>query len=309
VKIAYSLCGEGLGHCTRAIALMESLPADYTFYTYGDAYEYMSLLGYDVRNINGLSFHFDKNGNINNLKTAISGAKFLSKNRPEMSGRPDLCISDWEPTIYRFAKSINVPCISITSQHKFRFHKGIANYKMYSIGMSLLCRLFRADHYVVSSFQYGLVKQLDNVTPVYGFINSKIQEKEKDPQVLVVYSKHPRITTEIKRRFSKAYDDIRVFTGSSDFYDHLCIADRVASTSGCQLISECGHLGTPLHLFPIFKQYEQIINAIDAEKFGIAKYEKFGDKIYTKKTLPNMGKPFHLENGINKTVEIVRAFL
>lgn len=312
--IYYSLCGEGLGHATRALAISNTLPANYIFFTYGQAYTYLSNLGLNVIKINGLKFSYNDNGSINNPKTVLSAIKFICSQNYQFRGSPDLCISDWEPTLYRFSREKSVPLIEIASQYKFRFPKDYSfswKFFFHSQAISLMSRFYKADSYIVPSFQFEKIIKSNNVHPVFGFINQNLK-REENKGYLLAYAHNYETLSAIKIRFGLSYrNDIIEFgpkSNKNEFHKYLVGADRVACGAGTQLISECASLGIPIHIYPIKNQYEQIINGNDAQDLGIGIMENYNSGPYD--MLPNNFTNKYLGmNGVTDAVNIIKEYL
>lgn len=206
--IFYGLCGEGLGHCARALAIKERMPEHhFIFFTFGDAFDYLKSRGCDVNRIYGMEF-VERDGRVQFFSTLWNAAKFVwidsRKNLRlitdmAMEWKPSLFVTDWEPTIPRIAKSVSKPYVSIDSQHKFRFldMKGFPFYlRAYSLMVSTICKMMvpRADHYVISTFQSDTIVAAPGVKPVPGFIREELENSElTDKGHLLVYCRQPEI--------------------------------------------------------------------------------------------------------------------
>jgi uncharacterized protein (TIGR00661 family) len=300
MKVYYSLCGEGLGHATRALAISEALPYDFTFFTHGRALEFLKAKDKDVTEIKGLKFSYS-NGRVNTFKTLTSAASFFLNPKTEIRGQADICISDWEPTLYSFAKSNGIPLIEVASQFKFRFPKKMSA-NPYTHLISLMTRMYRADHYIVPSFQFENVIESDLVTPTFGFTNLK----RVDSKYFIIYTHSRALTNKILNDFAGQYNpnDIIIFDPESNipptrFHYYLTQADRVASTAGTQLISECASMGIPINLYPISNQPEQKINCQNAVDLRMA-HKGFSMEYCTKK--------YYGMNGIDKAIEKIKQY-
>lgn len=300
MRVYYSLCGEGLGHATRALAISDSLPYDFTFFTHGRALEFLRSKGKKVNEIKGLTFEYSGH-KINTLKTLKSAASFFFSDKTQFSGQADLCISDWEPTLYSFAKANDIPLIEMASQFKFRFPKKLSA-NPYANLISLMSRFYRADHYIVPSFQFENVLENDLVTPTFGFTNLK----RDSSRYLLIYTHSRVLTNKILSDFAGHYhqNDIVVFDHESnmsptDFHYYLTHADRVASTAGTQLISECASMGIPINLYPISNQPEQNINCQNAVELGMA-HRGFSMEHCTNK--------YYGMNGLDKAIEKIKEY-
>ena len=298
--IFYGICGEGLGHCNRSLAIIESMPeCRFVVLTYGNAYDYMAQLkiaNVSLIKIEGLRFA-EKDGAFKFWGTAKNCVKYLFsryKNNEVMSSypTPDLVITDWEPSTAKFAKANGVKCISIDSQHKFRFSspKNLSFFlKAYSYLVAFLCRIMigKVDHYVVSSFQKELMKDRANLTTLQSFIRSNLLELSPIyGDYLVIYARQQEIAKKIIDSIKgssfnhlpivcygswlKGYSNVEFRAlNSEEFAKDIASCRAVFSTAGTQLIGECCYLGKPVCVVPILGQYEQSVNAVHVNWLGV----------------------------------------
>ena len=130
VKIFYGICGEGLGHCSRSLALierLESLGHQVTIFTFADACQLLVQSRYQPHRVTGLQFHQKSNGDIDTLRSAGNFWSYLRSQRESVdlirqlaiAERPDLFITDFEPLTATVAASMRIPCFSIDNQHRF----------------------------------------------------------------------------------------------------------------------------------------------------------------------------------------------
>jgi Glycosyl transferase family 1 len=72
VKIYYGICGEGMGHGGRSIALIERLVAlghRVTIFTFADAFKLVTSSGYQLHRIAGLQFGISACGGVAALRS------------------------------------------------------------------------------------------------------------------------------------------------------------------------------------------------------------------------------------------------
>src|SRR5262245_65242427 len=108
MKIFYGICGEGMGHAGRSLALVERLMSmghRVTIFTFADAYNLFANSGFAPCRINGLQFGVNSSGGVNFLGTGCNFVRFM-RNRAAsldtirqlaLAERPDLFITDFEP--------------------------------------------------------------------------------------------------------------------------------------------------------------------------------------------------------------------
>ena len=116
--IFYGVCGNGSEHCNRVLALVENMnDIDFHIFTYGDTYKDLKLAGItNLHRIQGLEFK--------NLFQFLTKGIHQNKallHKIAKQHKPDLLLTDWEPSVPRMASELSVPCLSLDSQHKFKF--------------------------------------------------------------------------------------------------------------------------------------------------------------------------------------------
>ena len=130
-KIVYGVCGEGLGHATRVMTIVNELSRQHEFLIFAarDAYRYLrqnlpESAGIHLEQISGLNFRY--------VCKRISYALSLAHAVPFISSMPaairrmkelargfggDLAITDFEPLTARLARQLDLPLFSIDHQH------------------------------------------------------------------------------------------------------------------------------------------------------------------------------------------------
>jgi uncharacterized protein (TIGR00661 family) len=129
--IFYSLAGEGRGHATRVRTIVEHLRTEHRFVIFapGDAYDMLAPLyaGSDVRvvRIPGLHFEYAANRAVSPWRTTRGALAYIGR-LPHLvrrlegeieAERPDLAITDFEPSLPRAALRRGVPFVSLNHQH------------------------------------------------------------------------------------------------------------------------------------------------------------------------------------------------
>jgi uncharacterized protein (TIGR00661 family) len=130
-RIFYSLSGEGRGHATRVRAVVEQLRMDHqvTLFTYGDAYQLLAPLyrgsSVEVHRIRGIRFRY-RGASLDYPRTAVAMAGYLTGVLPSLVGylcehirreKPDLVITDLEPSLPLAARRMGVPFVALNHQH------------------------------------------------------------------------------------------------------------------------------------------------------------------------------------------------
>ena len=130
LKIFYGICGEGMGHAGRSIALIERLKGlghRVTIFTFADAFRLLASAGYQPHRIEGLQFRLRGNGGVDPLKSVCNLLQYLRRRRESLdfirqlalAEQTDVFITDFEPLCALAATSLGLPCYSIDNQHRF----------------------------------------------------------------------------------------------------------------------------------------------------------------------------------------------
>ena len=130
-KIIYGVCGEGLGHATRVMTIVNELKFQHEFLIFAarDAYRYLkqNLARSDairLEAIPGLNFRYccRRISYILSLANALPFVLRMQANVREMRSQAedfggDLAITDFEPLTARLARQLDLPLVSIDHQH------------------------------------------------------------------------------------------------------------------------------------------------------------------------------------------------
>ncbi len=130
VKIFYGICGEGMGHAGRSIALIERLAAlghHVTIFTFDDGFRLLTESGFLLQRIAGLRFRESPHGGVDRMGTVVDFYRYWKRRHQSIDfirqlalvERPDLFVTDFEPLTAIVAASLKVPCVSLDNQHKF----------------------------------------------------------------------------------------------------------------------------------------------------------------------------------------------
>ena len=314
--IFYSICGEGLGHCSRALTLIKHMPL-YKFYLFvgsDNSTKFAADTGLPnltVIKIDGIKF-VSSNNKINLFKTICGVIGFIRHGyyyntiffQKLMNRiRPDLVLVDWEPSLARFCYNNNIDYISIDSQHKFRFSKLKYSIflKIYHICASLLSRFYIPNpiHNIISTFQSPLIIENKHVTAVNCLVDTIVVESEntfeKDSfqeDFVLIYCNYSDITAKIIRLLLENKQKIVCYgncdimhcdviykkQNKKEFMKDLQSCKAVFSTAGVQIVGESAYYGKPIFVIPLPKQYEQYINGRDVGFLNLGVYCDF-DKI------------------------------
>lgn len=330
--ILYALAGEGLGHASRTYALYEQLKDKYNlhFFTFGDAYQFLQdakvpnlhlIDGIKWARLNGRINYADTYNNYSNLKD--------NKNVFELYYQEDaVCITDFEPTLSRYAQEKGLRLISIDNQHKFSrcFNKDLSiGLRAYATIMGWFTEFFikNPSYCIVSTFYHSLAKKMNNnMTTVNVFMRSEFsKDKVTNDGTILIYDKNNLFSEIVLPILSKQNKQVIVYNNKltegygftyhklnrEQFVVDLHKCDKVICTAGNQLLGEAIYLNKSILAIPEEGQYEQYINAFYIAKmkagmaFKIRELNAYGINQFLAFTPDNL----QAENGVNETVALI----
>ncbi|MDO8508975.1 MAG: glycosyltransferase family protein [Nanoarchaeota archaeon] len=323
MRILYGVCGEGLGHSSRAIEIISHLHKKghkVLVLTYGQAYEVLKK--FPSIKIEGIPLVFE-NGKLSLTKTFLKNIQTtltdLSNWKPIKSKidkfSPQICISDMELLTPIISYWYNLPLISLDNQHLLT-NTNIKIPKEYLLS-STLAKLTintcvsKADAFIVTSFTK--TKPSKEKT----FIVSPILRKEiinlkpiKQNKVLIYLTKPSenliKIFSSIPENFivyspfikkNEKIKNILLKKPSTSFLKDLSTCKAVIASAGFSLISEAIYLKKPYFALPLKGQFEQTFNALYLKKSGLGDYSENPSKIQIQNFLNNLSK---YEKALNK---------
>ena len=301
-KIFYSMAGEGRGHAVRVRVLVDALRFDHEIVLFapGDAYDLLAPIysGSNVRvnQIPGLRFCYTR-GRLSFLKTSLATAGYLCRlpcvlarlEKMMRRDRPDLVITDFEPSLPRVARRCGVPFISLNHQH-FLVANDLSN-----LPPSLRCtahwmgKIVEAyysgqEETIVSSFYFPPLKPwFQHVKQIGVLLRPQILNacRERGKHVLAYIRKGA--FPNVLEAFRRCGRPVRIYglgdrprDGNLDFrpidertfVEDLATCDAVVTTAGNQLVGEALYLQKPVLAMPESNNFEQFINAFFLEKSG-----------------------------------------
>jgi uncharacterized protein (TIGR00661 family) len=338
-NIIYAIAGEGLGHATRSLAIIEELNKKHNIRIVcgGRAFEFLSK--YKLKNtklnitkIESLRFKL-KNNEIQNINTALFNIGKIHKFICSFSKisklidkfKPNLLITDFEPWISRIAKHKKIPIISIDNEHIIR-NTNIKNLKhpIKKLLSDIFVKLIvpKANHYFITSFFYPKIKKIyqkkTSFLPIVIRNNiKKLKPKHKKNRILVYNSPQMNYRlVEILKTFKNkefiVYDininkntkNIKFKTHKEkEFFKDLAECEAIITTSGLGIISEAIYLKKPIYTYPV-SHFEQIINADYVEELGYGVKTKRYTKESLEKFFSNIDKYKNkLKSVDNKTID------
>jgi uncharacterized protein (TIGR00661 family) len=300
VKVFYGICGEGLGHCGRSLALIERLVAlghHVTLFTFGDALAFLSKAGLSAHAIAGLGFREGSGGGVNVWGSLGNFARFLRSRRPSLdliqqvalAERPDLFITDFEPLSAMAAASLRIPCVSVDSQHRFCHplsSKFSARLRLYGrLAGAFVKRWIKKPQLCIVAVFHQCPPSRHYVR-VEAFLRDRIAKVPvTEDDYIVLYGRGElgrrmaRAARGVPGRFvaygCEAIDAPNIEfkpTSYDGFVADLASCRAVVCAGGQQLIGEARYFGKPMLIVPIPRQHEQEINALYAQQDGIGEF-------------------------------------
>ncbi len=302
-KIFYSCSGEGRGHASRARTIIEDLKHKHriTVYAPEHAYELLHPLykgtKVKIKRIPGLIFYYNEQKKLDYFQTVVKGIDYLVKRSDTVDKiyediireKPDLIITDFEPSLPKAAEKAGVPYISVDHQHF------LTTYDLSSLPISLQqMALFMAPSInlfymkqaesVVSAFYFPPLKpNCKNVTQVGIFLSKQVRnQKVSDGKHVLVYMRR-YLDDKLLKSLEKCKSKVIIYTNEkkknyknikfkkispTGFIEDLASCKALVSTAGNQLVGEALYFGKPVLSIPEPGNYEQEINGHFLHKSG-----------------------------------------
>ena len=300
MKIFYGICGEGMGHAGRSLALIERLVAQghrVTIFTFADALRLLASAGFHPVGIDGLQFRVAKNGGVDTTRSACNLVRYLQGRHISLDlirqlalvEQPELFVTDFEPLTALAAASLRIPCVSIDNQHRFchplggdfplflQFYSRLAGqFVRWWIKRPSRC-LVAVFHRCPRSRHYQHVEALlrEHVASLHPCDGGHVLLYGRG----ALGRRMAQVASTVGERFvaygfrAEAAPNIEYKpTDSRQFIADLASCKAVISSGGQQLIGEARYFGKPVLVVPMPKQHEQEINAHYAKKEGLGDY-------------------------------------
>ncbi len=318
-KIFYSVAGEGRGHATRVRTVVEELRHEHEIVLFAPhvAFEFLDDVYHEtdhveVKRIPGLQFCY-KRRRVSYADSVWKSIPYL-RNLPNLvdsmermlrDERPDLIITDFEPSLPRAARRMGLPFLSFDHQHFLTtFDLSSLPWPLWmkakSIAMSINLFYSGQRETIVSSFfSSRLLPNRGDVTSVGVMLRRGLQQVSPvDERHLLVYLRRfapPRLMEALHRcgRNVNIYGlgerprdgNLRFFeVNETGFLDDLINCHALISNAGNQLVGEALCLRKPVLALPEEGNFEQSVNAHFLAQTGygsIADAVTFTDKQLT----------------------------
>lgn len=294
-RILYGVSGEGSGHSSRALEMGRHLLAqghDLKVVSYDRGFRNLSP-HFDTMEIEGLHI-VSENNRVrpfktlwHNLRRAPAALRRLSELRKCFrSFRPEVVITDFEPSTAWLARLSGIPLISLDNQHRMRYMRFSSPralwFSRWLATMLIKLMVPPPTYALATTFYYGelrnkrtflfppiLKREVLACSPTRGphhlvYITSHFDDllsvlQECEQEQFIVYGAN--------RSGTSANLTFRPFSVEG-FLQDLASCRSVIATAGFTLISEAIYLGKPYLALPIQGQFEQQLNAICLEELG-----------------------------------------
>jgi uncharacterized protein (TIGR00661 family) len=320
MRILYGVVGEGMGHAIRSAVVIEYLRGrghDVRVAASGRAVDYLTQRSPDPKTvipITGLSLVYRDNM-VSTVRTALQNLRAVSglpKNvRTFLSTaqefQPDIVITDFESWSYWFARSMNVPVISVDNMqiiHRCRLSEDMleGHQRDFQVARNIVrAKVPRCNAFMITTFFYPpLDKDRTTLHPPIlrpEIIGAKDRVRIED-HVLVYQTgtHHEALVAELKKLdhpfrvyglkrdlAADEEDDNLLFRPFSPtrFIEDLSSCRAVISGGGFTLMGEALFLGKPMFSIPVANQFEQVLNAryLAALKYGESASEVRADAV------------------------------
>ena len=314
MKILYGVPSEGMGHATRSKSVIQHLLSqkhDVCIVTSDRAFMFLQKhFGDRVVSIEGFHLAYK------NAKVSVGSTMLLTlKEAPRQliknfntyqhllkSFTPDLVISDFESFSHFFAKSRNIPFVSIDNMQvlnraKLDIEIPKAEKANFILSKNIVkAKVPGAQHYFITSFfQPRLIKA--NTSYVAPIIRDEILHAKPSIKNHIVVYQTSTSQKDLITALQSLPDEHFIVYGfnreevhgnvvlksfsEKEFVSYFASAKAVIANGGFSFISEAVFLHKPICCVPIQNQFEQFVNAAYIQKLGYGRHfnEFKGDHI------------------------------
>ncbi len=297
-KIACSLCGEGRGHATRILTLVEQLDHEHEIlvFTSADAFAFLSrrfAAGHPrvrVVEIPGIVFQYT-GGRLDVMKSIAAGLDYQARQLGPLVDRllgeleafgADLAVVDFEPALPRAAGRAGIPVVSVDHQHFLLAYDLDAlpwplQWNAWFMNHAVWLYVAEAADTVVSAFfRPPLRHGWEHVVQAGPLLRREmLTATPRDEGFITSYLRRHTPFSAIEA-LADCGLPVRVY-GLGDrepvggvtfhaiderrFVEDLAACRAVVAAAGNQLIGEALHLGKPMLLLPEKAHAEQLMNS------------------------------------------------
>jgi len=311
VQILYGVVGEGMGHATRSLVVLEHLARaghQIRVVVSGRAHAFLGrkLAAYEnvtLEEIHGLVLSYFGNSldrtqsvlfNLERAPRSIKKNVSVYRKVAESGFSPELVISDFESWAALYAKRHGLPVISIDNMqiiNRCRHDDPVVRAKGFDFELARLAvsiKVPKAYHYLVTSFFFPPVRK-KYTTLIPPVLRPELLGRTWQPRdhVLVYQTQttNQALVPTLKRlpwRFrvyglgrEGSEGNVTLCPFSEErFLDDLTGARAVIAGGGFSLLAEAVSLGIPTLSIPVSGQYEQELNARYLEALGVGAWSR-----------------------------------
>ena len=296
VKILYSINGDGLGHATRSIPIINALSKKHTIKVLVSSVRSGNFMKKYVRNITayeGVRFIYDKN-QLNIYRTITKNAKIVLSKSSNLKRIYDL-IKEYQPQVLLVdcdfptlvvAKLFKIPVICVCNIHSLSEMKYSVppKYKKIYYPQKMLVKALstKVDYHVLTTFFYLPVKK-KNVFLYPPILRKEILQlvpERKDYYLIYQTSSTNSNLIPVLKSINKkfviyGYDKNEtngniIFrkTNNKQFFIDFKNCRACIANGGYSFISEAVSLHKPVLSIPIKGTFEQVLNAMQIKNLG-----------------------------------------
>jgi uncharacterized protein (TIGR00661 family) len=307
---------------------------------------YPPASGIEIREAAGLRFHYTR-GKLDMIKTVSRGLKYrwqleehLTRLKTDFRrDRPDLVITDFEPSVPRAAGRAGVPVVSLDHQHfllTYDLSSLPRKLRAYAQAMGLFVRMFgiHPQKTVVSAFFFPPLRSgFEQIVQVGPLLRPFVRQTESQVGDHLLCYLRPRTPSRVVDEIVTTDRPLRIYglglqpsRGSANFrpiheetfVEDLATSAGVVAGAGNQLLGEAMFFRKPVLAIPERKHHEQRINAHFLKQMG------GGDSVFVENLQPsdtqqflnrletyrqNIGQSSHSFDGTESALREIEAFL
>jgi len=296
-RIAYSCCGEGRGHSSRTLTVVEELCRrghEVRVFASHVAYQVLAPKLPQVTEIPGMVLAYKNNrielGStlVRNAETWRRKSNTVGRIRSELAAfKPDLAVTDFEPFLPLAAKSLGVPFVSLDHQHVIPgldLRPPVRYLPQFAATLAIVHLTHRGEMANLVTSYFHPAKPFKNRYKYFGpILRPQICDlKVRNLGHVLVYQTSasfvnlPELLADLPFEFrfyafpreGRQGNCIFKPRNHPDFFEDLANCSWVLTNGGYTLISESLFLGKPVLSVPVSGQFEQWINAHFLQKLG-----------------------------------------
>lgn len=307
-RIFYSMAGEGRGHAVRVRTLVEHLRQDHELVLFApdEAYDFLVQSYGDDRSVEnvrllripGIKFHYT-GGKLDLFKSIGHGLTYARRELPKLveafrrrieAEQPDLCISDFEPSLPRAARQGGVPLMSLDHQHvllayDLRSLPQLLRRYAWWMSWSIRCYYGSGDYEAVASSFYSppLKPGFSHVRQVGPMLRDDLVAMAPQQGNFLLSYLRANTPPRVLETLAASGWEVRVYglgerprqgrvtfhaINERQFVGDLASCAALVSAAGNQLLGESLFLGKPVFAIPEEMHHEQQINACFLKQMG-----------------------------------------